>query len=87
MGRANFDFFTLPALLLLTILLIFAMKYFVASRVAKQNNLDHDAYRQLAERAVAAQEQQTAVLATLQAKAAATEARLGEVEKLLKDVG
>lgn len=87
MGRVNFDFFTLPALLLATILLIFAMKYFVAGRTAPLTHLDNEAYRKLAERTVAAQEQQTAVLVALQAKTASTEARLGEVEKLLKDVG
>lgn len=79
-------FLLVTILVLLTILLIFAMKYFSAARQARLQGAGNDAYRELAERAVAAQEKSAAALSALNEGVAALNARLAHVEKVLKEV-
>lgn len=79
-------FLLVTILVLLTILLIFAMKYFSAARQARLQLAGTEAYRELAERAVAAQEKSAAALSALNDGVAAMNVRLAHVEKVLKDV-
>lgn len=79
-------FLLVTILVLLTILMIFAMKYFSAARQARLQVAGNDAYRELAERAVAAQEKSAAALAALNDGVAALDARLVRVEKVLREV-
>ena len=80
-------FLLVTILVLVTVLLIFAMKYASAARQAGLRIASEDAYRDLAERAVKAQAESAAALSSLQASIADINARLTSVEKLLKDVG
>lgn len=74
-------------LLLVTVLLIFAMKYLSAALQARRGTMGEEAYRDLAERAVKAQAESAALLTALQGGVSDIGARLASVEKLLKDVG
>ncbi|MBO9195923.1 hypothetical protein J5277_17605 [Rhizobium sp. 16-449-1b] len=74
-------------LVLVTILLIFAMNYFSAAHQARLKTTNEDAYRELAEKAVRAQEESAAALTSLQGSVIGIDARLRSVEKILKDVG
>jgi|APAra7269096714_1048519.scaffolds.fasta_scaffold00430_7 Tfp pilus assembly protein PilO len=64
---------------LATVFLIFGMRFIVAIKKAKLQAEGEEAYRQIAQRAVAAQEQTAAALADLQT-------RLASIEKVLKEV-
>lgn len=79
-------FLLVTILVLVTILLIFAMKYFSAARGARLRITSEDAYRDLAERSVRVQEESAATLTTLRASVAEIDGRLNRVEKLLKEV-
>jgi hypothetical protein len=65
---------------LATIFLIFGMRFIVAIKKAKLQAEGEEAYRQIAQRAVAAQEQTAAALADLQARVAGIEKVLKQVE-------
>jgi hypothetical protein len=80
-------FLLVTILVLVTILLIFAMKYFAAARAARLRITGEDTYRELAERAVKAGEESAATLASLKSGVSEIEARLANVEKILKEVG
>jgi len=67
---------------LITVLIVFGMKYYAAIQQARAN----DAYRLLAAQAAAQQAEMLATLAELRASAAETATRLAAVEKLLKQV-
>jgi HAMP domain-containing protein len=69
-----------------SILAIFAMKYVSAAMQARTRVASDNAYRALAERAVAAQGEQTAALAAVTSALTEAVARLGAVEKILKEV-
>jgi len=84
---SEFVFFATIGSILGTVLLIFGMKYFSAARQAQSRLLAEDAYRKLAEKAVAAQSENTGVLAALQADVGAIKLRLAAVEQILKEVG
>jgi hypothetical protein len=65
---------------LATIFLIFGMRFVVAIKKAKLQAEGEEAYRLIAERAVAAQEQTAAALADLKTRIIAIEKVLKEVE-------
>jgi hypothetical protein len=71
---------------LATILIVFGMKYFAAIRQARSRVLEDNAYRSLAEKAVAVQSDAAASLANLQSEISQITARLAAVEKILKAV-
>ena len=79
----------LPTLLLIlgTVLVVFAMKYVSAAIQARTRDANERSYRALAEQANALQSQHAAALSTLQSTVAEIGTRLGQVEKILKDVG
>lgn len=74
------------ALILATFIIIFAMKYFTAARQARQQTMREEAYRDLAEKSVKAQEQNVAALAALKSSVSDIDTRLARVEKVLKEV-
>ena len=70
-----------------TLLLIFAMRYFSAVQQAKARLADDRAYREVAEKAVAAQTDNATALASIQAALTDVSARVAAIEKVLKEVG
>ena len=86
MADRAFTFPLVMILVLVTILLIFAMKYFIAARTAGLRIAGEDAYRDLAARAVKSQEESAAALSSLKDSVSEIEARLSRVEKVLKEV-
>ena len=82
-----------PALYLLTIclplatiLLVFGIRSFSAVQQAKAQFAQGDAYRRIAERAVAADTENTAALSSIQTGLADVRTRLAAIEKILKEV-
>ena len=71
---------------LITILLVFGMKYFAAIQQAKARLDSDDAYRQLAAQATAAQVDNATTLAAINASLADLKTRLASVEKMLREV-
>jgi hypothetical protein len=71
---------------LATILIVFGMKYFAAIRQAHARVLEDNAYRGLAQKAVAAQSDAAASLSALQSELSQINTRLAAVEKILKAV-
>lgn len=71
---------------LATILFIASMKYFATVRQARSRILTEDAYRTLAEKAIASEEQGARSLSAIHAELSAISARLAAVEKMLKTV-
>lgn len=65
---------------------VFAMRMITSVMQAKARLADDGAYRALAERAVAALEEQTGTINALRADLSATRATLANVEKILKQV-
>ncbi|MDP1736899.1 MAG: hypothetical protein Q8L23_05605 [Caulobacter sp.] len=63
-----------------TILLVFGMRYFALIQQAKARLANDDAYRQIAEKALADHGAAAAALTSI-------ETRLAAIEKILKDVG
>jgi predicted negative regulator of RcsB-dependent stress response len=74
------------SLVLVTILLVFGMRAFSAVQQAKVRNESDEAYRQIAEKAVAAASENTTALASIQAAMADVRTRLTAIEKVLKEV-
>ena len=74
------------SLVLVTILLVFGMRYFSTIQQAKVRNESDEAYRQIAEKAVAAASENTTALASIQAAMADVRTRLTAIEKVLKEV-
>lgn len=80
--------FLIPTILVLaTILLVFAMKYLSGARQARLRLASDDTFRLIAEKATAAQSAMAESLATAKAELADVRARLGSIEKMLRDVG
>jgi uncharacterized protein HemX len=79
-------FLLVTILVLVTIILVFAMKYFAAIRQAGRQVAHEEGYRALAERAARAQETSTELLAALNSSLGQIESRLAHVEKVLKQV-
>ena len=74
------------SLVLVTILLVFGMRAFSALQQAKVRNESDEAYRQIAEKAVAAASENTTALSSIQAALADVRTRLTAIEKVLKEV-
>jgi hypothetical protein len=79
-------FLLVTILVLVTIILVFAMKYFAALRQASQRIASDDGYRALADKAVRAQETSAELLGAINSALARIEIRLANVEKVLKEV-
>jgi signal transduction histidine kinase len=77
-AHAN-TFLLVTILVLVTILLVFGMKYFSAARAVHARANGEEAYRELAEKAVASQ-------AAVQADFSEMKIRLAAIEKLLREV-
>jgi hypothetical protein len=69
-----------------TILLIFGMRYFSAVQQTKARLANDGAYREIAEKAVAAQSENATALSSIQTALADITTRLTAVEKILKEV-
>ena len=69
-----------------TILAVFAIRYYALVQRAKARREDDDAYKRIAERAVATQSETVSAMAAIQACITDVSARLTTVEKVLKDV-
>ncbi|WP_377811815.1 hypothetical protein ABNQ38_36300 (plasmid) [Azospirillum sp. A29] len=85
-GRESY-FLLVTILVLVTILLIFAMKYFSSARRGRAQSAGDAAYRDLVERTIKTQEELTATLISIRGSVTQIEGRLAGVEKILKDVG
>jgi hypothetical protein len=72
---------------LVTLLIIFGMKYWSAAVQSRAAKCGEDAYRALAERAVAAQQDNANALSTIRADVAKLSESLSTVENILKQVG
>ncbi|MGJ5137883.1 hypothetical protein ACQR1V_07835 [Bradyrhizobium oligotrophicum] len=79
-------FLFVTILVLVTIILVFAMKYFAAVRQAGRQVATEEGFRALTERAVRAQETSAELLAALKGSLGQIELRLTQVEKVLKEV-
>jgi phage shock protein A len=80
-------FFTTLALLLGTVLLVFAMRYVSSVLTARARLAAENSYKALAERAVALQAQHEAALTGVKAELAALSTSVAAVENILKQVG
>jgi Mg2+ and Co2+ transporter CorA len=69
-----------------TILLVFGMKYLSAIRQSRTRAISEDAYRDLAQKAAAAQSENAGLLSSIQTELTQLNARLAAVEKILKAV-
>jgi Tfp pilus assembly protein PilO len=79
-------FLLVTILMLVTILLVFGMKYFSAARQARAQIAGDDGMRDLAIKASAAQADTSASLASLRAELTEVKSRLTSIEKILKEV-
>jgi hypothetical protein len=71
---------------LVTVMVIFVMKYVAAIQQARARQANDEAYRQLAERAVAAQVETQKALVAVQATLLELRQRTASVETILKQV-
>ena len=83
---SDFVYLASISLVLGTILLVFGMKYLSAARQARSRAMSDDAYRELAQKAVAAQSENAASLSSIQSGLLEINTRLAAVEKILKAV-
>ena len=72
---------------LATVLLVFGMKYFAMVQQAKARTARDEADRRLADELARAQAETVAQLTAMNAALARLDARMGAVEKVLKEVG
>ena len=72
---------------LVTILIVFGMKYWSAAVQSRSAKVAEEAYRALAEKAVAAQHDNATALSAIQADVAKLSGSLAAVENILKQVG
>jgi uncharacterized membrane protein len=72
---------------LVTILIVFGMKYRAAAVQSRAAESGEEAYRALAEKAVATQQENAAALSAIQADVAKLSGSLAAVESMLKEVG
>ena len=86
MGERAATFLLVTILVLVVILLVFGMKYFARVKTAQSRITGEDAYSDLAARSVKAQEDSAAALSRVIETLTQLEARLGRVEKVLKEV-
>jgi hypothetical protein len=78
-----------PTLLLIlgTILIVFGMKYVSEALQARSRAANERSFRLFAEGAQATQSQHVALLASIQSSISEIGTRLGQVERILKEVG
>lgn len=86
MADRNTIFLLVTVLVLVTVLLIFAMKYVSTARQARLRIASEDDYRNLADQSAKAQRENAEVLHSLKESVADIDARLARVEKVLKEV-
>jgi hypothetical protein len=79
-------FLLLTILGLVTILLIFGMKYFSVGRQARMRLANEGAYRELAERGATAQAASATSIAAIQADLVEVKTKLVAIEKVLREV-
>jgi hypothetical protein len=79
-------YFITLATLFGTVLLIFGFKYGSAALQARSQGANDETYRALAQRAVAAESEHAASVATIMAELKQVGARLGTIETILKQV-
>jgi Tfp pilus assembly protein PilO len=84
-AHAN-TFLLITILALVTVLLVFGMKYFSAARSGHARANSEEAYRELADRAVSLQAANAASLAAVQTDFSEMKIRLAAIEKLLREV-
>jgi hypothetical protein len=84
MSIAQYLIFVSP--LVVTLLVVFGMKYFAAISQARARLASDELYRALAEKAVTVQAENQATLVTLRAELARVGASLATVEKILQQV-
>ncbi|HEX5258211.1 MAG TPA: hypothetical protein VFW35_05455 [Sphingomicrobium sp.] len=72
---------------LVTILIVFGMKYWSEAVHSRASKFGEEAYRALSEKAVAAQQDNVAVLSAIRADVAKLSGTLATVENILKQVG
>ena len=71
---------------LLTVLLVFGMKYFASFQQARARLGEDHVYRQMAEKSAAAQAETASAITAIQATLAELATRTASIEKVLKDV-
>jgi signal transduction histidine kinase len=79
-------FLLVTILVLVTILLVFGMKYFSAARQVRLRVTTDGAYRELAQQAIAAQDAGARSLALAQGDLSDIKSRLVSIEKMLREV-
>jgi len=81
--------FYMPTLLLIlgTVLVVFGMKYISEALQARSRAANERSFRLFAEDAQATQSQHVQLLSSIQSSVADIGTRLGQVERILKDVG
>jgi hypothetical protein len=72
---------------LVTILIVFGMKYWAAAVQSRAAKFGEDAYRALAEKAVAAQQSNATAPSAIQVEVAKLSGSLSRVENILSQVG
>ena len=79
----------MPTLLLIlgTVLIVFGMKYVSAALQARSRAANERSFQTFAENAHAIQSQQVALLSSMQSSISDVSTRLGQVERILKEVG
>ena len=79
----------MPTLLLIlgTVLIVFGMKYISEALQARSRAANERSFRLFAEEAQATQTQHAALLISIQSSISDIGTRLGQVEKILKEVG
>lgn len=80
------SFLLVTVLVLLAILLVFAMKYLSRARQTRIRLENEGGYRELAEKAAAAQSATAASLAAVQADLAEVKTKLVAIDKVLREV-
>jgi len=79
-------FFLLSLLTLLTVLLVFGMKYFSVARQAASRIAGEEGWRTLSTQSTTAQAEAGASIAALRNELSEIKARLASIEKVLKEV-
>ncbi len=83
---SSIHFFMTLGLIIGTVIVIFAMKYSSTAKQTQSIVAREDAFRDLTEKAIAAQSQNAASLASIMTDLSQVSTRLTAVEKILKDV-
>jgi hypothetical protein len=79
-------FLLVTILVLVTILLVFGMKYVSAGRQARLRVTTEGAYRELAQQAIAAQDAGAKSLAAVHGDLSEIKSRIASIEKMLREV-